>query len=398
MATVTAPPTPAHRPRISGRALWRASLLVLLILVVVFHLAGGWYFSSELNRDAFEVRPWEPDFDISVQSVEGDTVVLAGEDPDLANPVVLGLDYPEGYGQVSEVLSTGAETTRRFQLLSGQPPRPGTLADLQGFAFPDDPATALGIDYTTVTYPSPLGPMEAWLVPAASSTWVVHVHGKGAPLAESLRLLRPLHRAGYTQLVISYRNDPGQPQDPSGRYQYGVTEWEDLAAAVEWAEAQGASQVVLVGYSTGAAISLAYMYRGASGDMVAGGVFDSPNIDFSATVDHNRAQRRLPVVPLPIPATLGEVAKFFTALRLDVNWRTLDYVSRADRLRVPVLVIHGSDDATVPLSGSQRLAAARPDLVRLVVVEGAGHVLSWNTDPTAYEAEVVDFVDQIAAP
>ena len=45
---------------------------------------------------------------------------------------------------------------------------------------------------------------------------------------------------------------------------------------------------------------------------------------------------------------------------------------------VPALVIHGADDALVPLAHGQDTAAAIPD-AKLIVVEGLGHGLSYPT-------------------
>ena len=44
---------------------------ILLLLFVVFHLAGGWYFSEELKNDAL-VADYEPDTpDVLITSVSG---------------------------------------------------------------------------------------------------------------------------------------------------------------------------------------------------------------------------------------------------------------------------------------------------------------------------------------
>ena len=52
----------------------------------------------------------------------------------------------------------------------------------------------------------------------------------------------------------------------------------------------------------------------------------------------------------------------------------------------------GEADTTVPVEESRELADARPDLVRLVVVEGAGHVQSWNVIPQRYGDVVSRFL------
>ena len=45
-------------------------------------------------------------------------------------------------------------------------------------------------------------------------------------------------------MIISYRNDRGLPQDPSGIFQYGVSEWKDVDAAID--EARTISENVIL--------------------------------------------------------------------------------------------------------------------------------------------------------
>jgi hypothetical protein len=296
--------------------LWGA-FWTLIALTLVFHVAGGWYFSGELIADGFEI--------------DGDELVPVSGDYELEQ----------------------------------------------------------------VTYDSPLGAMAAWHLPADGTTWVIHIHGKGATPAEAEPMFVPLQDAGYPQLAITYRNDDGQPEDPSVYYQYGATEWEDVAGAVDYAMENGAERVVLNGYSTGGAHAMSFMYR-QSLDSVSGVLLDSPNLDLSETVDYAASQRGLPLLPFNVPPTLSATAQFFTALRIDINWRALDYVERsAVSLRQPVLIHHGMADLTVPVSESIELAEAMPDLVRLIQVEGADHVGSFDADPGKYIDEVLGFLQEV---
>ncbi len=297
-----------------SRFSFRAVLWLLITLVVIFHLAGGWYFSNELMADAFIPDP-EP-----ITAVEG------------------------------------------------------------------------GYELQEVRYESPLGPMDAWYLPASGTTWVVHVHGLGATPAEAEPLFAPLQQAGYPQLSITYRNDQGQPLDPSGYYQYGATEWEDVSGAVDYALANGASNVVLSGFSTGAAHSMSFLSRQPR-EIVVGMLLDAPNVDFGRTVDYAASQRELPVVPLPVPATISATAKFITSLRIGVNWKLLDYIADADEtIRQPVLIHHGTMDLRVPMETSLDLQATNPDLIRLIQVEGAGHVESYDVDRQGYLDSVLAFL------
>jgi hypothetical protein len=389
-----------YGPKSEKRRRWRSIAVVLVGVLLLLHLAGGWYFADQLRVDALVPGSGDQIFDIAVTEVGAGTLGLRaveGEDSDLTAAGVVGIDWGTGYGQLGEVVSEGTDgsVVRSMTRTDGDPPEVGTLADLDGAAFPGNPDRAFGLSYTDVQFETPLGSMNAWEILAPSSLWVVHVHGLGAPRSEALRALRAIAEAGHPQLVINYRNDSGEPADPSGYYGYGQSEWEDVAGAVAYAVSRGAEGVVLVGYSTGAAHILSYLYRTPEGPVLAA-VLDSPNIDFEDTVDLGASQRRLPVIPLPLPGTLVWTAKRLSSIRFGVNWTALDYVSRAEQLNVPVLVFHGTADDTVPLASSQEFFEARPDLVRLVIVPGAGHVRSWNVSPEAYERRLTEFLSEFA--
>jgi uncharacterized protein len=249
-----------------------------------------------------------------------------------------------------------------------------------------------------VTYTSSLGEMDAWYIPAPGTTWVIHIHGLNATPAEPEILFQPLFDANHPQLAITYRNDEGQPADPSGYHQYGTTEWEDMAAAVEFARENGAATVVLAGYSTGASHAFAYVLRHHY-DYIGGVITDSANIDLGQTLDFRGAQESLPVLPMNVPRTMSWVAKFFTSLRIDVNWKSLDYIARAERsLRVPILAIHGTADDSVPITQSIELRDVRPELVELLPIEGAGHIESFEVDYDRYVDGVLSFLERVGSP
>lgn len=373
----------------------RILTIVLAALVVIAHIGGGWYFSGVLETDL--LRPPTPaqHFETEVVAVDDTSITLRqGErsDLDLYADGVYGIAWPGGYGQVGQIEAVdGTVVTREFQHLQGVLTSENVLADLESVAFPPDPAV-LGRTFQSVQYESPLGPMDAWHVSGARSTWLVIIHGRGVSMAEGLRMLSA---AGENPaLLISYRNDPGQPSDSSGFYQYGRSEWADLNGAIGYAREHGAEGIVLVGLSTGAAIALSYLEQVEDHSQVVGLVFDAPNVDIGATVDHSATGRKIPGTPLPIPATLTATAKLFATWRFDVDWEGLNYVDR-NPVSVPLLVLHGSDDPTVPVSTSERLAEAATASTELIIVDGARHVQSWNVDPDGYGQAVKRFLDPL---
>ena len=94
-----------------------------------------------------------------------------------------------------------------------------------------------------------------------------------------------------------------------------------------------------------------------------------------------------------IPALLTSAAKGIAALRFDVEWDRLDQVARVEEFdpELPILLFHGTEDATVPVETSDAFAAALPS-VEYERIEGADHVYPWNVDPVYYERAVIDFL------
>ena len=115
-------------------------------------------------------------------------------------------------------------------------------------------------------------------------------------------------------------------------------------------------------------------------------------IAWSAELCSSAVQRNLPMIELPIPGILTEIAKGLTSFRFGIDFGELDHLSRADHLSAPILLFHGDTDKTVPITTSSALANARPDIVEYVRNANVGHVHSWNSDGAAYEETVTDFL------
>lgn len=346
--------------------------------------AGGWYYADELLR--VDTSPVE--YPVTVVELAGTDVVLTGTDAD--HPGLVGLDWGDGYARLGPRIRRDGQYIVRPLIPFPDVPQLGTRARASAHAYPS--ATEIfrkvsELDADDVTYRGPLGEYAATLLASSGRRWVVHVHGRGGTRAEAYRLLPRLHELGYPQLSISYRNDPDAPADPRGRYGLGWTEADDLAAAVDYARRHGADDVVLTGYSMGGAIVGTFLrVYGTSG--IAGVVYDSPVLSWADVLAHESANRNLPRVA----ATVAAAA---VRLRTGLDLRAMDQVRHAAELDVPVLLIHGSADPTVPVHTSDAFAQARPDLVTYVRPAGAGHVRAWNADPAAYEAAVGDFVAQL---
>lgn len=252
-------------------------------------------------------------------------------------------------------------------------------------------AAAAPVPMAEVNVPGELGPMPALLAEAGSPTWVLLVHGRGATRGDALDLVPVLADLGYAAMAVSYRNDPDAPAAPDGRYGLGATEWRDLDAAVTWARDAGARDVVLVGYSMGGAVVTSWLHSSPQAAVARGVVLDAPVLTWRSALDAGADARG-------VPRWLTPVAETAVELRTDIDFAALDQLARADELRTPVLLVHGSADDVVPVEASRRLAAVRPDLVTYLEVPGAGHVGSQTTAPDRYRSTVEAFLSSVATP
>ena len=242
----------------------------------------------------------------------------------------------------------------------------------------------LGFPFENVEIQTELGPAPAWLVPAEapSSRWVIGVHGRAVRREETLRAVPVFRAAGYTSLLVSYRNDEDAPASLDGRYGLGDTEWHDVEAAIRFAVDHGATDVVLMGWSMGGATVLQTVARSDLAGVVRGIVLDSPVIDWVTAL---RFQGELRGLPNPIRsaviALLGmKWAGRLTGQHVPIDLPRLDFVHRSADLHVPILLMHSDDDGFIPSTASLALAAARPDIVTYERFTVAGHTKLWNFD------------------
>ena len=328
--------------------------LLAALLVVIVLVGGGWYVADILENDGLLLDHEDPELDMVVADIGEGRVTLrvtsdTSEDGPWIRPGIWGLEGAEGYDQVGAILEISDQHVVREYRPVGGNLRSGERVRVDGDTFPGDPWAAFGLPFENVSFSSPLGEFNAWFVDGSSRTWVIFVHGKGAKRTEALRILPTVVEAEHPFLIITYRNDEGEPVDPEGYHRYGQTEWEDLEGATSYAIEHGAEDLILVGYSMGGAIVTNFLYRSPLSQRVRGVILDAPMIDFNATVDIGASQRSL-------PGPFVALAKFIAGLRFGVDWGKLDYLDRADELSAPILLFHGDEDDIVPIETSDELA------------------------------------------
>jgi pimeloyl-ACP methyl ester carboxylesterase len=378
-AEPVAVPTIRRWPRLTAYG-----LAGLALLVPTSTASAGWYFANQV----LDARPRE--YPLEVRGFDGDLVTLARTE-DTERDVPYALLWPTGHARLGAVVRRDRATVvRRVDETTRGTLQAGIRGATSSAVFDGDPLTARGLDFKEVAVPGELGALPAWLIPGASSTWVVAVHGRGGSRAEALRALPTLAGLGFPTLVTTYRNDEGAPPSRDRRYHLGASEWRDVAAAIRYARSHGASDVILYGWSMGGAATMMTLRHAPEADFVRALVMDCPALDWTATLRLNGRRRNL-------PAALTWAAMRLVEQRIGTRLADLNQVRHVGSLRVPTLVFLDSDDLVVDPAPTRLFARLRPDVVRLVETLGGGHTRSWNVDPERYEAELAKFLRDVTA-
>jgi pimeloyl-ACP methyl ester carboxylesterase len=375
----------------SMRPRWATALVLAVVVLAVLAAVIPLVLASALTKVRVVGESW-PLTVLTVQPAAGTsngTVTLsAGTDAD--EPGQFRLSWVGGSALVGGVVrSTSRSVTRVYADQTGSALRPGLRVGVQPGRYVGTPASGVGLGYRDTAVPTGLGPMPAWFVPASplspvAHTWVLLIHGLGGSRQDTLAAMPLWHSLGYPQLAITYRNDAGAPRSRDHREHLGMTEWKDVDAAVGFAVSQGASRVILQGYSQGGAMALLAASSGVNRSHVVGLVLDSPVVDLPATIAGGARQRHLPGFLAAVTCTglswlIGDVCEGISLSRF------------AATLQRPALLIQGLADRIVPPAEAAEFAQRRPDLVVYLPVPGADHVSAIDTAPAQYASALAMF-------
>lgn len=184
----------------------------------------------------------------------------------------------------------------------------------------------------------------AWSVPPrGDKPVVVYFHGNGGALQHRVPRFVPLVGDGTGLVALSYRGYGGSSGHPSEQglivdgaaaYDFAAARWPN-APLVLWGESLG----------TGVAVALA-------------------------------AQRKVSALVLEAPFTSTAAIAFASYPFLPVRWLMKDQFrsdERIDKVRAPILILHGRRDRVVPIAYGERLFAIAPEPKRMVRFQDGEH-------------------------
>lgn len=274
----------------------------------------------------------------------------------------------------------------------------------QGLLHPDRELVATtpsgrGLNWTWANFTTSDGVgLVGWWMPTdltpSDNRSIVFLHGYGDSKNQSLEVAPFLHRAGYNVLAFDFRASG----ESGGTYTTaGLLETRDVAAAVAWVESQPGMPddpfIVLFGWSMGGAAALR-----AAPDLV---LVDAVVADAAFSRLQNIVDTSIPhffkkTIGVALPKwPFGPLAVTFAGWSIGVDIG--DNEPRRDIARIarPILLIHGTGDRTVLPQNLEELLDATGGAAEVLRIDGATHVLSYQTAPELYEATLLAFLDRV---
>ena len=166
---------------------------------------------------------------------------------------------------------------------------------------------------------------------------------------------------------------------------YGLAESQDLLTWIRYMKKilGDSTRILLHGWSMGAATILMTAGSGKLPEEVRAIVADCP---FSSLQDQLRYLIRRTIHFAPSVLLTG--MSRYTRKYLGYTIAQVSPLAVASRIRVPVLLFHGTEDTMVPPWMSEEIFNQIRAPKKLVFVQGAAHVRAFDVEPAAYENEV----------
>ncbi len=250
--------------------------------------------------------------------------------------------------------------------------------------------TDYGLEYVDVSFPSRDGLTLRgwWLSTRDDRPVIILVHGstrnRSDPPERMLGIAKELVNNDYNVLTFDMR---GHGESEGKRVSAGLYEINDLLGAIDYIKQRGIeSKIGVLGFSMGAATCLMTTPECEEIDAV---IVDGAYADITSIVESEFANRSdLPQFFLPI-------ILFMTKNLYHVDFTAIKPIEATKNITVPVFVIHGGQDTTVPVEHANRLAEiCQNPYSRLWIVPEAEHCEAYMERSGEYVNEVLSFFDE----
>ena len=226
----------------------------------------------------------------------------------------------------------------------------------------------------------------------SGAPYILAFHGYMSPAMRDCGLsLKMRDLLGYSVIIPDQR---GQGTSDGETVTFGALESRDVISWCRYITDRFGKDVRigLCGLSMGASTVVLAAEREDCPDNVMGVFADSP---FSSG---ERVIRSV-IKSMHIPGSLAyKTVKKAGERYGGFQMKDTDCTAGADRIRVPVHLIHGANDNFVPCRMSEEIRRANPERITVSIFPDAVHGTSYMTDAERYERESADFWMRIFGP
>jgi len=207
------------------------------------------------------------------------------------------------------------------------------------------------VSFEDVRIPTDHGALAGWWIPSTSgnSKVLLYLHGNGGNIGSNADPAIRLCRIGPSVLIFDYRgygNSSGPFPSEKRVYQDSEAAWQYLVGTRH----VDTRNIFIYGHSLGSAIAIELAIHHPD----AGGLISESG--FTSVLDVANHGGTLQIFPVRFLLT-----------------QHFDSISKVQRLRIPVLFIHGLADHVVPPSMAKTLFDASPQPKQLLLIPGGDH-------------------------
>lgn len=217
--------------------------------------------------------------------------------------------------------------------------------------------------------------VHAWWIPSVipAAPVLIYLHGNALNIGANVEHAKRLHGLGISVLLLSYRgygrSDGDQPSETK-IYQDAEAGWHYLVSDQD----KSPADILIYGHSLGGAVAIELAVRHPE---ARGLIVEST---FTSIRDMAARSGALRMFPLALILT-----------------QRFDSLSKVDRLRLPVLYLHGTADNVVPPEMSRRLYEQTRAPKHLRLISGGGHNNSAQIGGQSYLEGITDFLNATAS-
>lgn len=251
-----------------------------------------------------------------------------------------------------------------------------------------NPMKKIGLKYEEIEFNSCGNKIKGWYIPSEKNRFtVVYSHGyqgnRESSGLTSYDMMEHVNKMGGNFLAFDFS---GEGESEGRVVTVGYREQNDLKEAISFVKKKSRAPIFLYGISMGAATTTCVAGTNPRG--VSGSIVDSPFSNLKDYLSTNLSKwSNLPDFPFkPIILSMEENIA-------GVKLESVNPKGSVSNMNIPMLLIHGRGDPTIPYSESVKIYNNNKSKIKLKIINNNGHCKSLKENRQEYLSLFTDFIN-----